>query len=79
LGYKWHQFYPQLGITVICSAIIVLVGIAVRHFIAINSWLVFFFACGAVGMVGLVLNVIIVLSKEERTYFISKILHKLKR
>lgn len=79
LGYKWHQFYPQLGITAICSAMIILVGLIVRHFIPINSWLVFFLACGIVGIVGLTLNVMIVLNKEERTYFIAKILRKLKR
>ncbi len=79
LGYKWHQFYPQLGITVICSAMIILVGLLVRQFMAINSWLVFFIACGLVGMIGLILNVMIVLNKEDRTYFIGKILRKLKR
>lgn len=79
LGYKWHQFYPQLGITVICSAMIILVGMIVRHFITINSWLVFFLACGIVGIVGLTLNAVIVLNKDERTYFIGKLLRKLKR
>lgn len=79
LGYKWHQFYPQLGITAICSAMIILVGLIVRHFIPINSWLVFFLACGIVGIVGLTLNVMIVLNKEERTYFIAKLLRKRKR
>jgi O-antigen/teichoic acid export membrane protein len=79
LGYKWHQFYPQLGITVICSTVIILVGMVVRHFIAINSWLVFFLACGVVGMVGLALNVIIVLNKKERAYFLGKVMQKLKR
>ena len=79
LGYKWHQFYPQLGITAICSAMIILVGMIVRHFITINSWLVFFLACGIVGIVGLTLNAVIVLNKDERTYFIGKLLRKLKR
>lgn len=79
LGYRWYQFYPQLGITAICSAMIILVGMIVRHFITINSWLVFFLACGIVGIVGLTLNVMVVLNKEERTYLTDKILRKLKR
>ena len=79
LGYRWHQFYPQLGITVICSAMIIMVGLIVRHYVAIHSWLVFFIACGIVGIVGLTLNVVIVLNKEERAYFIDKLLQKLKR
>ena len=79
LGYKWNQFYPQLGITAVCSTIIIIVGLVVRQFIDIQSWLVFFVASGIVGIIGLIVNVLLVLNNDERAYFIGKILRKLKR
>lgn len=79
LGYKWSQFYPQLGITAICSATIIAVGLLVRHFIAIHSWPVFFIASAIVGLAGFGLNIVIVLNKEERDFLIGKILQKFKR
>lgn len=79
LGYKWNQFYPQLGITMLCSSMIIVIGIMVRQFIAIHSWLTFFLACSIVGTVGLGVNVMIVLNKEERAYLHSKVIRKLRR
>lgn len=79
LGYKWHQFYPQIGITVVCSAIVIIVGLVIRQLIPINTWLMFFVACGIVAIIGLCLNMLIVLNKEERAYLIGKVIRKLKK
>lgn len=79
LGFKWYQFYPQVGISFISSCLIIAVGIIVRWLIPINSWLLFFLTCAIVVAIGLVLNVMIVLNREERTYFIGIVKRKLKK
>lgn len=79
LGYRWYQFYPQVGITLGCSAIVIIVGIVVRQFIPINSWLLFFLSCSIIGVIGLFLNMMVVLSKEERAFILEKIKHRIKK
>lgn len=79
LGYKWYQFYPQIGTTLGCSIIIIIVGLVVRSFFPINSWLTFFLACGIVAIIGLCLNMMIVLNREERSYLVNIVIRKLKR
>ena len=79
LGYKWQQFYPQLGSTVICSAIVIFTGLIIKQLIPINTWLTFFASCALIGVIGLCINTLIVLNKEERAYFIGKVMRKFRR
>lgn len=76
LGYKWHQFLPQIGVTVISSVTTILVGVVIRWFVSVDSWITFFFASAIIAMVGLFLNMVIVLNREERRYLINKFLGK---
>ena len=71
LGYKWYQFFPQVGISILCNAIIILIGIGVKHVLPVHSWLMFFAACLIIAVLGLFSNVMIVLSKQERKYLWS--------
>lgn len=80
MGYKWYQFYSQVGTSVICSAVIIGIGYVVRMFMPCDSWITFFLTCGVIGLLGLAANMMIVLNKDERHYLIGmvkrKILHK---
>lgn len=78
LGLKWNTFYPQVGISVLCSGLIIAVGIIVRLFIPVNTWTAFFGACFIIGTIGLAINMMVVLNKEERAYLIGIVKHKLK-
>lgn len=78
LGFKWYQFYPQVGVSMVCSALIIAVGMLVRLFIPVDSWIMFFVTCGIVGVIGLLLNMIFVLNKEERVYLIGIVRRKIK-
>lgn len=69
MGYKWYKFYPSLGISFACCAMIVLVGSVVRWIIPVDSWLKFFFDAGVIAAIGLFANIRIVLNKGEREYF----------
>lgn len=76
LGYKWYQFYPQVGVSTLCSLLIIGIGSIVRIFLPCDSWLTFFLTCGMIGILGLCANMLIVLDKDERRYFITVILNK---
>ncbi|MBQ8835471.1 MAG: lipopolysaccharide biosynthesis protein [Oscillospiraceae bacterium] len=71
LGYKWYKFYPQVGISMLCSGMNILVGIIVRMIMPVDTWVMFFLSCGIIGMLGLGTNMMIVLTKQERHYFLD--------
>lgn len=79
LGYKWYQFYPQVGVSVLSSGLIIAVGIVVRLIIPVDTWASFFGACFIIGAIGLAINMIIVLNKEERLYLVGIVKCELKR
>lgn len=79
LGFKWYQFYPLVGTSILSSAMIIAIGIIVRIIIPIDSWGTFFAACFCIGGIGLVLNLMIVLNRDERQYFLSMIKRRLKK
>lgn len=79
LGYKWYQFYPQVGISALCSGIIIGVGLVIRLFMPVDSWLMFFLTSGIIGVIGLGLNLMIVLNREERAFLAGMVRRKLHR
>lgn len=79
LGFKWYQFYPQVGISALCSCLIIVVGVVVRMLIPVNSWQMFFVAVSLIGVIGLVMNVMIVLNKEERAFLIGLVRKKIRK
>lgn len=77
LGFKWYQFYPQVGTTVISSLIIIALGECVKPFLPSGSWVAFFAAAIVVGGIGLLVNYRLILNKEERMLLIGKVKKKL--
>lgn len=77
LGYKWYRFYPQVGTSALCAMLIIIIGAIVRSVMPVDTWLSFFLACIVIGILGMGTNLLIVLSKEERTYFIDLLKKKI--
>lgn len=77
LGFRWYQFYPQVGTTVISSLIIIALGECVKPFLPSGSWVAFFAAAIVVGGIGLLVNYCLILNKEERMLLIGKVKKKL--
>lgn len=77
LGFKWYQFYPQVGISTLSCALISAAGFAVKGFLFIDSWMSFLLTCGIIGMIGFAINLMIVLNHDERKYFLGIIKKKL--
>lgn len=79
LGFRWNQFFPQVGSTILASGIIVLVGLAVKALIPQGGWIMFFIAAGVVGILGGVINYFMILNREERQLLTGKVLKRFRR
>lgn len=77
LGYPWHQFFPQLGITLACSCVVMAVGIALRLVLPVDSWAGFLLVCGMTGLISLWINGLIVLRRQERRQLLAQIRRKI--
>lgn len=73
LGYKWYQFYPQIALSIFSTFLVIGVGIAVRHIIPINSWMTFILAAAVIAGASFILNIMIILNKEERKSLKKKV------
>lgn len=78
LGFKWNIFYKQIFQTILSSIILIVVGYLLTAKIIINSWIMFIVAAIIIGMAGLVINILIILDKEERKFLFGKVRKKLK-
>lgn len=77
LGLKWNTFYPQVLQSLLSCAVVVTVGYGIRQIVAVNSWILFFLACGIIAILGLCANMLIILNKEERAYLIAMLKRKI--
>lgn len=79
LGYRWYRFYPQVGTSILASAIIIAIGLLLRPILPCDSWLTFFMTSGIIGILGLFANMMIVLNKDERAHLIGMFKRKFLR
>lgn len=79
LGFKWYQFFPQVGTTVLSSVVIIAMGFVIKRFLSGGSWFNLLFSACIVGIIGLIFNFYIILNRDERNFLIEKILRKFRR
>ena len=77
LGYKWYKFFPLVGISALCSCSIIIIGSLIRLVLPADTWVMFFVTSGIIALMGLGVNMMIVLNREERKYLIGLIRRKL--
>ena len=77
LGLKKTVFYPMTLRTLISTLSICFLSIIVQNLFIINNWLVFVIEAVFVAIIGLGINLIIMLSKEDRLFVLEKIKAKL--
>lgn len=77
LGFKWNCFYKQVGVTIFSSCVLIIVGSLIKSRVIINSWMSLMFAAFIIGIVGLVINISILLNKQERKNLFELFFHKL--
>ena len=79
LGLKWNAFFPEVIRSVVSVVILTIVGYFVKSFFVIDSWTMLVLASGITGVIGLIINMIIVLNKEERKYLLNIVLSRFKK
>lgn len=77
LKIKWNTFYPPFLKASMCL-ILILVAFSIGHsLVSINSWVDFLFFVGIFGIIGYIINFIILLNKNEKTQVVNKIKSKI--
>lgn len=73
LNLKVTTFYPNLITCVISNVFMILIFYLCRYFIKVDGWIELIFACFISAILGLILNIFIILSGEERKNLINKL------
>ncbi len=76
---KWYTFYGPLFRGTLSSAIVVVVFVGIERLVSIHSWLELIIVAIPCGIIGYIINYLIVLDKKERTMVKELIQKKLKR
>ncbi len=76
LGFKKTTFFPMVIRTVISTACICGAGFLVQWLMPASNWTMLIVDACIVGVFGLALNCVVILSKEERKFLIAKIKRK---
>lgn len=79
LGFKWYQFFPQVGTTIFSSIFLVVIGFLIKPYLPGESWTALFISAMVLGCIGLAVNMVIVLNREERAFLLNKIKKKCKK
>lgn len=78
LGFKWYQFFPQVGMTVFSSVLLIVLGYLIKPYLFIESWIQFFGSVIVLGVIGILVNIVLILNKDERAYLFEKVRSKIR-
>ena len=79
LGLPWYEFYPEIGKSIVSYVLVAIIGFTIKHFIRVgDSWLLWFSGAVITAILGFLLNVFLVLNKQDRQYLFQKIFKRKK-
>ncbi|PRR76502.1 lipopolysaccharide biosynthesis protein [Clostridium thermopalmarium] len=79
LKLKWNTFFPEVMYSILSVIVLIFIGSFIDHLFIINSWWTLIIAACITSILGLAINMMIVLNKDERRHFINIFLKKIKR
>lgn len=80
IGLPWYTFFPEIMKGIISLAVQCIVGWVVNFFFVLeSSWISWFTGAVISGGIGLILNALLILSKEERDVLIEAVVSKMKK
>ena len=80
IGLPKHTFFPEIGLNVISLGVLCLVGFGVNFVMDLSaSWVMWFAGAAITGILGLLINTMLILNKEERHNLFSKLKIRLRR
>ena len=80
IGLPKRTFFPEIGLCVISLGVLCAAGLAVNFFLDLSaSWFMWFAGAALTGILGLLINAMLILNKEERRNLFLKLKGKLRR
>lgn len=73
LGIKWYRFYSDIGLGLVSIGIITALGLLSKEIVSINSYFTLFLAGIPTGILALIANYYIILTKDERELLQDKV------
>lgn len=77
LGYKWYQFFPEVGTSIVSSLLLIGMGFLVKPYLPDGSWGALIVSAMVLGAIGLAINIMLVLNKDEKKYLVRILKNKL--
>ncbi len=78
LGLKWYAFYKDVGISILCSLMCFVVAYAVKMVVFPSDWLMLIVGVGISCVLCFVIEMLVILDKQERRIVLSKVLRRKK-
>ena len=80
IGLPKRTFFPEIGISILSMTILCGVGFLINYFIELNaSWFMWFAGACLTGIIGLIINIMLILNKEERTNLLNRVFKVVRR
>lgn len=79
LDIKWTSFYREILYSIPCVLVSSGIGFLLRQIITIDSWLPLIAAVLITGVIGIILDVYIILNRNERKYIAAFVMEKVSR
>jgi O-antigen/teichoic acid export membrane protein len=79
LNLKWNAFVPEAAYSLLCVSVLFFIGYIIKQIMRADTWLSLILVTLFTSVIGLVINVLIVLSKTEKKSLITGIRKRLRR
>ena len=76
---KWNTFYPTIFKNTFSTLVVTFLAFFIKRIIPINSWLMFVIDSFIVVIVALIINIFVILNKDDRRKFTTLIKEKIKK
>lgn len=78
LGYKWNQFFSQVGMTVLSTIMQIFFGYILKSRLIYASWIELGISGIILAFVGIVINLFVLFNRVERELMLKKIMEKMR-
>lgn len=76
LNFKWTTFFPGVFLSFAIMAVHIIIGLIMKHFVVVDSWLTLIIWGGVFAVICLVFNVLVVLDRQQRQIFLKKLIRR---
>lgn len=73
LGFTTFTFFPEIGKSVISVVIVSIVSLILRTIVPVTGWITFFVLCIIAAVLSLIINVVLLLNKEQKDQLFVKL------